>query len=185
MLFANRSFLGRLSLVFVASCSYCVVARMGNSGDASGAASHSQITSVALCKEFPERFASLALPKAGSCDAVPTGPNLAFCQYGKLRPSYQFITLSQQYYPAHRSAEVPYARAQITAWGDIGSPNVTQPKGIGQYAISFFVGRGAGGKTYRAAWVNGPYVYRLEVSAAKVTPKSGLHLMRLIASTTP
>jgi hypothetical protein len=161
---------------------------MGYSGDASGAARHSQISSDVLCKEFPEKFALLVLPKAGACDALPSStgaPNSVSCQYGKLGPSYQFINLSQQYYPTHRSAEVPYARAQITAWGAIGSPGVTQPKGIGQYAISFFVPRGAGGRTYRAAWVNGPYVYELFVSSAKVTAKSGLQLMRLIASTMP
>ena len=84
------------------------------------------------------------LANAGSCDELPASsdvPGFILCQYGKCGANYDYISLSQQRNSEDRAKEIVSAKSQITAWVYIGSPRVSQPIGIGQYAITYFTSR--------------------------------------------
>jgi len=184
---AKTTLVNRTLFVVIVSCSLSGATSLTMSGIANGSSLNSRTTTGTLCKAFPEGIALTVLAGAGSCDESPASsqtPGFILCWYGKEWMAQRYISFSQQRTSEDRSKEIFSAQSQITAWVSIASPRVTQPTGIGQYAITYF-GLSGNKHMFWSDWVNGPYVYDLEIWSSSVTQASGLRVTRQIASTTP
>jgi hypothetical protein len=183
----TKTVLFRGFLLFAASLSATGLAMgLRTSGIASGASSPIEVSSTDLCKALPEKLASTLMAKPGSCSDGPVkaSPGYFFCQYGSLLLGYHYIILLQRHFSINRSGEIPWANAFTAEYGGVGDPGISLPKGVGSYAIAFYVTSGTRTQ-YESSWVNGAYAYNLQIYTHTMTQASALRAMRLIAKITP
>lgn len=141
-----------------------------------------------LCSALPKSLAHSLIQSPGSCLGDHPSGGQSFqdiagsAGYKSVIPSSgEYVVLNRYYIGKSLSGEIGDAKADIMQY----SPSsFSEPKGVGQYAISTFK-KYAKIRLYSSAWVSGSYEYTLDIFSSSITQANGLKAMRTIAHSTP
>lgn len=142
---------------------------------------------TAVCADLPISIVRSVMTGAKNNNGPNSSENyLSFCRYLNGHPGQELylqrfdVSLYNREDNGGTTTPKNFALDQITLLEPIGSPGVSEPSGIGQFAVTLFHTVRTG-STYMAEWTQGKFEYDFEVFTPNVSASSGLKATRQIA----